>query len=185
MKTDIFFFIGDMLMNNTKADMWEFKRLIIDLRKTMALRIRGLDVFKQILSAITTVLKTNVNAEQKYMTYQQTYDIARQHSIEFDPADEAMAYTVEKEWKDLYVSAMYRNMTMESTKNHFATMTEAEIDTFVDIINNFVKQFDSEGPGTVGENLDLGLKLMDEYYVSVNFKFSISNFQFFCFLLFQ
>lgn len=39
----------------------------------------------------------------------------------------------------------------------------AEITEFCDLLAEFVRRFDNEGPGSVGENLDSGLKLMDEY----------------------
>lgn len=52
---------------------------------------------------------------------------------------------------------------MEATKDRFAALTLAEIHEFCDILAEFVHKFDTEGPGSVGDNLDTGLKLMEEY----------------------
>lgn len=52
---------------------------------------------------------------------------------------------------------------MEATKDRFAALTLAEINEFCDLLADFVHRFDNEGPGSVGENLDSGLKLMEEY----------------------
>lgn len=55
--------------------------------------------------------------------------------------------------------------TLEATKERFAQLTLAEINEFCDLLAEFVHKFDTEGPGAVGENLDSGVKLLEEYGV--------------------
>lgn len=52
---------------------------------------------------------------------------------------------------------------MEATKDRFAALTLSEINEFCELLADFIQRFDTEGPGAVGENLDAGLKLMEEY----------------------
>lgn len=58
---------------------------------------------------------------------------------------------------------LFLGQTLEATKDRFATLTLTEINEFCDILAEFVRRFDNEGPGSVGEDLDTGLKLMEEY----------------------
>lgn len=52
---------------------------------------------------------------------------------------------------------------METTKERFQTVTAGQVSNFLQVINAFVTKFDTEGPGAVGEDMDTGVKLMEEY----------------------
>jgi dynein heavy chain len=64
-------------------------------------------------------------------------------------------------WQALYVKAISRSLKLESTKAVYAKTTVEEIDEFLKTIEDFVRRFEEEGPGAVGEDLDSGLILMD------------------------
>lgn len=100
--------LGQYVANLTKNKMVAFKETMDELRSIVNKNIKGLDLFKAIMQAITTILRMNVSAELEYLNYQETYRMLRQHMIQFDPADEEMAYELQKEWKSLYFSALYR-----------------------------------------------------------------------------
>jgi dynein heavy chain len=90
-----------------------------------------------------------------------------------------MAREVQGMWEALYRKALSRSLMLESTKARFAKITVDEIDEFLKTIGEFVKNFEEEGPGTVGEDIDSGLKLM-EVRQSYSFRkyalFSLCNF---------
>jgi dynein heavy chain len=64
-------------------------------------------------------------------------------------------------WEALYVKALNRSFMLESTKARYAKITVEEIDEFVKIVEEVAQHFDDQGPGSVGQDLDSGLKLMD------------------------
>jgi dynein heavy chain len=64
-------------------------------------------------------------------------------------------------WEALYVKALSRSLMLQSTKARFAKITVEEIDEFLKIIGDSVIRFEEEGPGSVGQELDSGLMLMD------------------------
>jgi dynein heavy chain len=72
-----------------------------------------------------------------------------------------MALEVQRLWEALYLKALSRSLMLESTKARFAELTVGEIDEFMKKIEDFVKDFEEEGPGSVGEDIDSGLALMD------------------------
>lgn len=100
--------LGQAVANQTKNKMIAFKETMDELRAIVNKNIKGLDLFKAIMQAITTILRMNVPAELEYISYQETYRMLRQHLIEFDPADEELAYQIQQDWKSLYISALYR-----------------------------------------------------------------------------
>ncbi|KAJ8963302.1 hypothetical protein NQ318_018771 [Aromia moschata] len=155
--------LGALIDTATKAKMDEFKETIDQLKVLVKQNIKGLARFKAIKQAIATIQKGNVSAELDYLRYQQVYAILRQHKIAFPREHEQLAYLLEKEWKELYLSALYRDQTLEATTDRFANMTFTEIREFCDILAEFVKKYECEGPGTVGEDLDAGVALMEDY----------------------
>ncbi|XP_015836813.2 dynein axonemal heavy chain 10 [Tribolium castaneum] len=155
--------LGQILDAKTKEKMDEMKSTMSELRTLVNQNIKGLEKFKSVMQAIATILKSNVDMELDYLNCQDIYGILRQHNIYFSPEHEELAYQLEKEWKSLHFSALYREQKLELTKDRFAQMTLAEIGEFCDLLAQFVKKFEEEGPGAVGEDLDKGLILMEEY----------------------
>lgn len=82
------------------------------------------------------------------------------HQITFNPEDENMAYKLQEDWESLYLGALYRATTLESTKDRFCEMTIEQIEDFSREFLEFAKDFESNGPGSVGIDLDRGIKMM-------------------------
>jgi len=64
-------------------------------------------------------------------------------------------------WEALYMKALNRSFMQESTKARYAKITVEEIDEFVKTVEEVAQRFEDQGPGSVGQDLDSGLKLMD------------------------
>ena len=59
------------------------------------------------------------------------------------------------------MKALNRSFMLESTKARYAKITVEEIDEFVKTVEEVAQRFEEQGPGSVGQDLDSGLKLMD------------------------
>ena len=87
------------------------------------------------------------------------------YEIEFDQVDEDLALQLEQDWNSLYLGALYRSTTLETTKNRFCEMTVEQIRDFGREILEFAKDFEKNGPGSVGDNLDEGMKMMEVRFI--------------------
>lgn len=72
-----------------------------------------------------------------------------------------MAYKLEEEWNSLFLGALYRATTLESTKDRFCDMTKEQIASFGIECYEFAEFFETRGPGSVGSDLDAGLRKME------------------------
>ncbi|PSN52994.1 Dynein heavy chain 10 [Blattella germanica] len=133
------------------------------LEHDVQIKIEDLEGFKFVLTTISTITRMSVNAELTFRELQERYYTLKEHKVPAPQEDEDLAYEAQKKWEALYRLALNRSMMLESTKARFAKLTVDEIDEFVKIIEEFVKRFQEEGPGAVGQELDRGLLLMDEY----------------------
>lgn len=72
-----------------------------------------------------------------------------------------MALDLQRDWESLYLGALYRASTLESTTERFSEMTKEQIDQFVAELEKFAEDFEANGPGSVGDDLQLGLAKME------------------------
>lgn len=100
--------LGEQLAALTKSKMVTLKTTMDELRVVVNMNIKGLEQFKAIMQAITTILRMNISVELEYLNYQEVYAMLLQHGIEYDDADKQMAFRLQEEWKTLYFSALYR-----------------------------------------------------------------------------
>lgn len=71
------------------------------------------------------------------------------------------AKSLEASWGGLFQTCMFRANTLEATKDKFSKLNVVEIANFLKDLDEFVEKFDNEGPGTVGEDMERGLLLME------------------------
>ncbi|KAK1133358.1 hypothetical protein K0M31_011173 [Melipona bicolor] len=155
--------LGHYLLLQTVQEMNNLRSIIEDFRSEVELVITGLDRFTSVMQAISDIKKTAIQAEVRYTTCQETFRTLRSHDITFPEEDEQMAYNLQRDWESLYLGALYRASTLASTSDRFSEMTQEQINEFVKELEQFATDFEVNGPGSVGEDLERGLVKMDEY----------------------
>nr|XP_034835442.1 dynein heavy chain 10, axonemal [Maniola hyperantus] len=155
--------LGQCIASKTRMNMYDLKNQIESLRTTMNMNIKGLEDFKLVMATITLVQQMTITAEVKYKNMQEIFHMLQQHGIEVQDDDLTFAKNLESSWGSLYQTSLFRGNTLEQTKEKFSKMNVVEISKFLIELDEFVEKFDREGPGTVGEDLDRGLLLMEEY----------------------
>ena len=68
-----------------------------------------------------------------------------------------------EEWDALFYRSKCVDVELTPIKRKFTVITQKEIGGFKEEMADFVSKFENEGPCTVGDNLDTGLALMNEY----------------------
>lgn len=160
--------LGQHLSENTHNLLHDFFNQLNEMKRDLQSQIQDLESFKLVLQTICTVLSMNVSAELLSNEVMERYKTLRAHNIEVNEADEALAATLAEAWKELYIAAMLRSRNLQKTKAKFAVTTQDEIYDFLAECNAFVKKFILEGPGSVGDDLDGGFKMMDTYRIEID-----------------
>uniref|UniRef100_A0A182K9N1 Dynein heavy chain linker domain-containing protein n=1 Tax=Anopheles christyi TaxID=43041 RepID=A0A182K9N1_9DIPT len=158
--------LGNILAERTRQQMIELHEHMVSLRNDLDKNVKELSHFKTVMQTIQTIQSTTLTVELKIHEIQEIYNILEEHRIKFPLGDMIMAYHLEKRWKKIYHSALLRSGKLQPTKAKFAEITQKEIQTFNDEVNQlakFITKFRTEGPGTVGLDLDRGVELMDSY----------------------
>ncbi|XP_018050925.1 PREDICTED: dynein heavy chain 10, axonemal [Atta colombica] len=160
--------LGNYLLSDTILAMGQLKTQIDTFRGEIELVVSEKDSFVSIMHAITDVKSMAIQAEVRFLCYQECFQTMRTHGIVFSSSDEAMAYELQQDWESLYLEALYRAATLEGTSDKFSELTEEEIQQFLVDTTKFAENFKTFGPGSIGDDLELGLKKMSEYGKLIN-----------------
>ncbi|KAM3960300.1 LOW QUALITY PROTEIN: dynein heavy chain at 89D [Aphomia sociella] len=155
--------LGHCVASKTRMNMYDLKNQIESLRMTMNMNIKGLEDFKLVMATITQVQAMTITAEVKYRGMQEVFHMLRQHGIDVSNDDLQFANGLEASWGSLYQTSLFRGNTLEQTKEKFSKLSVVEISNFLKELDDFVEKFDLEGPAIVGDDMDRGLLLMEEY----------------------
>ncbi|KAJ6635868.1 Dynein axonemal heavy chain 10 [Pseudolycoriella hygida] len=161
--------LGRILTDRNNQNLYNLKEHIKSLRRDLDLNIQGLTDFKIVMSTIASIQATRLTVELQIREMQETYAMLDEHKIKFEYTNTITAYDLEKRWKELYHSCMRRSVALQPTKQEFADMTCVEIATFASDLANFLEKFKNEGPGSVGDDLEKGSKLMEGYGRDIDF----------------
>ncbi|KAG8146106.1 hypothetical protein E2320_012501 [Naja naja] len=106
-----------------------------------------LEDLKFVLGTIAEIKQISLEVELKYLDIQERYRTLAMYNIALM-------------WETLYADAAGVDHSLGSIKKTFTEITREQIGNYSKEIDDFYQRFVTEGPGSVGENLDRGLELM-------------------------
>lgn len=92
------------------------------------------------------------------------YSIKENSFIQVEDEDLVFVAGLQTSWGNLQQTCLFRGNTLEDTKEKFSQLNVVEIASFLKELDEFVEKFDTEGPATVGEDMDRGSLLMEVYF---------------------
>ncbi|XP_055373636.1 dynein axonemal heavy chain 10 [Condylostylus longicornis] len=155
--------LGEILAARNKQAMITLEEEFGVLRRNVDRSTKYLNDFKTVMSSAVKIQTTSLSVELKIKQMQETFNVLKEHEIKFNYSDMLMSYYLEKKWKRLFRSAIFRMGKLQPIKQKFANLTSVEISTFLTDLTNFIEDFEKNGPGSVGTDLDRGVKLMETY----------------------
>ncbi|GAB0094127.1 Dynein heavy chain [Sergentomyia squamirostris] len=155
--------LGNILAERTRNNMFQLRNQIKILKRDLDRNINGLVDFKTVMQTISIIQSTTLTVEIQVKEMQEIFSILEEHCIKFSFTDMLMSYELEKRWKKLYKTSLYRSATLEIVKAKFAALTSVEISSFTLNLDEFIKKFNDMGPGSVGDDMNRGLDLMETF----------------------
>ncbi|XP_011184312.3 dynein axonemal heavy chain 10 [Zeugodacus cucurbitae] len=160
--------LGELLAKRTAQNILKLRNEIKELRFNLDMTTKELADFKLVMQTISTIQTKTLTYEQRIHELQETYTVLAEHNIKFNFDDLLMAHHLEKRWNRLFRSSLFRLDKVQPIKQKFADMTAVEISSFWEELEEFIRDFEENGPGSVGPDLDKGSKLMDFYGAKLN-----------------
>ena len=115
-----------------------------------------LEDLKAILIVITAIRKMSLEVELRYKDIQEKYRTLAMYDIPVDEEESERAKCIDVVWADLFQEAKMVDRSLVSVKKKFTIITQDQVTTFQTEADELSTKFKTEGPGTVGANLDKG-----------------------------
>lgn len=97
------------------------------------------------------------------MDVKERYRTIEMYKIEVTNEEKEILQLLEPTWASLFMSSKHRDVGLTIIKEKFTEITVDQISDFGVKLKAFAEKFANHGPGSVGDDLDLGVKLLKAY----------------------
>ena len=118
---------------------------------------------KFVLKTISDIQQISDVVEERIREIKERYRTLGMYNFEVTSEEKEALGVIEPLWASLFISSKHRDVGLTLIKERFTEITEIQIADFAKAIKAFAEKFARSGPGAVGEDLDIGLKLMKAY----------------------
>ena len=116
----------------------------------------SLEELKFVLEVIANIRSMSLDVEMRYRDIQERYRTLAMYNIPVPEDEEEIAQNIGQVWMDLFREAKMVDRSLVSVKKKFTVITQEQVTEFMSQCNEFGDKFKTEGPSTVGTDLDKG-----------------------------
>ncbi|XP_042636525.1 dynein axonemal heavy chain 10 [Orycteropus afer afer] len=155
--------LGKLLNESAKEELHnlyeETELLAKNLKKTPS----TLEDLKFVLATIAEIRNKSLVMELRYRDVLERYRTLAMYNIFLTDAEKELAGKIESMWSSLFNESLNVEHALGGIKRTFTEITRSEISNYRQQVEEFAKRFYSEGPGSVGEDLDKGMDLLGTF----------------------
>ncbi|XP_066466098.1 dynein axonemal heavy chain 10 [Tiliqua scincoides] len=152
--------LGRLLSESAKEALYSLQEEIERLSQNLKTTPNTLEDLKYVLGTIAEIRAMSLAVELKYLDIQERYRTLSMYNIPTTEEEQEMVYKIKEKWEALFADASTVDRSLGSIKKTFTEITREQIGNYSKEIEDFYRRFTTQGPGSVGENLDKGLDLM-------------------------
>ncbi len=138
-----------------------------------------LEDLKFVLRTISDIQQMTDTVELTIIEVRERYRTLDMYKIEVMSEEKEILETLQPRWDELFLSTKHRDVGLTVIKEHFTDITADQISDFGVKLKIFAEKFANTGPGSVGSDLDTGVKLLksfrDELHKLENQKQDLTN----------
>ena len=117
-----------------------------------------LEDLKFVLRVIADIQQSSDTIEEAILDIQERYRTLEMYNIDVTNEEKEYLKSLEPKWEKLFIRSKHRNVGLTVVKEKFTEITQDQISDFGIKLKAFAEKFAHEGPGSVGEDLDTGVK---------------------------
>ncbi|XP_025020180.1 dynein heavy chain 10, axonemal, partial [Python bivittatus] len=152
--------LGKLLNESAKEVLYSLQENIERLSHNLKTTPNTLEDLKFVLGTIAEIKDISLEVELKYLDILERYRTLAMYNICITEEERNLVNKIKLMWETLFSDAAGVDHSLGSIKKTFTEITREQIGNYNKEIDDFYHRFVTEGPGSVGENLDRGLELM-------------------------
>ncbi|XP_039327853.2 dynein axonemal heavy chain 10 isoform X2 [Saimiri boliviensis] len=152
--------LGKLLNESAREELYNLHEEMEHLAKNLRKIPNTLEDLKFVLATIAEIRSKSLVMELRYRDVQERYRTMAMYNI-FPPDEEKeLVDKIESTWSNLFKDSLNVEHALGDIKRTFTEITRGDIVNYRVQIEEFAKRFYSEGPGSVGDDLDKGVELL-------------------------
>ncbi|XP_069353306.1 dynein axonemal heavy chain 10 isoform X2 [Eulemur rufifrons] len=155
--------LGKLLNESAKEELYNLHEEIEHLAKNLKKSPSTLEDLKFVLATIAEIRSKSLVMELRYRDVQERYRTMAIYNLFPSDAERELVENIESMWSDLFNESVNVEHALGGIKRTFTEITRGEIANYRILIEEFSKRFYSQGPGSVGEDLDKGVELLGAF----------------------
>ncbi|XP_011803966.1 PREDICTED: dynein heavy chain 10, axonemal [Colobus angolensis palliatus] len=152
--------LGKLLNESAKEELYNLHEEMEHLAKSLRKIPNTLEDLKFVLATIAEIRSKSLVMELRYRDVQERYRTMAMYNLFPPDAEKELVDKIESTWSNLFNDSVNVEHALGDIKRTFTEITRGEIMNYRVQIEDFAKRFYSEGPGSVGDDLDKGVELL-------------------------
>ncbi|XP_023576433.1 dynein heavy chain 10, axonemal [Octodon degus] len=155
--------LGRLLNDSAREELYSLQEEIELLNRNLKKSPSTLEDLKFVLATIAEIRSKSLVMELRYRDVQERYRTMAIYHVFPSDAERELVDKIESMWLNLFSDSVNVEHALGGIKRTFTEITRGEIMNYRREIDDFSRRFYSEGPGTVGEDLDKGVELLNTF----------------------
>ncbi|XP_027593384.2 dynein heavy chain 10, axonemal isoform X1 [Pipra filicauda] len=158
--------LGKLLNESAREELVTLRDEIQRLSENLNRPLDTLDNFRVVLSTFVEIRGMSFEVELNYLDILERYRTLALYNIPVAKEEQEKADKIREEWETLVLEAAQLNRNMDrkgGAKETFTKVTQQQIKDYSKETEDFFQKLITEGPGSVGDDLDKGLELMAHF----------------------
>ncbi|XP_062480123.1 dynein axonemal heavy chain 10 isoform X3 [Pezoporus occidentalis] len=155
--------LGKLLNESARQELFSLQEDIQRLTENLQRPPDSLEDFKIVLGAIANIKSMSFEVEVKYLDIWERYRTLAMYNIPVAKEEQDMANEIKEKWDTLFYESSVVDHNLGGIKKTFTKITQQQVEDFSKETEDFFHKFVTEGPGSVGEDLDKGLEIMASF----------------------
>ncbi|XP_078713472.1 dynein axonemal heavy chain 10 [Lampetra fluviatilis] len=155
--------LGELLNESVRQDLHGLRDELRELLKGVRQSPDSLEELKGVLANISNIRDVSLAVEARICDIKERYRTLAMYNIEVREDELELVGRIQEAWDDLVLESKQVDFSLGSVKKQFTQITAGQIEAFQTVVGSFADRFHKEGPGSVGSDLDSGLRMLAEY----------------------
>ncbi|PIK48528.1 putative dynein heavy chain 10, axonemal isoform X3 [Apostichopus japonicus] len=155
--------LGTLLQEAAKTDLFGLQTELQTMSENLKRSPDTLEDLKFVLKAIADIKDMSLTVEMRIADIQERYRTIAMYNIPITDEEREACANIQQIWEDLFLESKYVDASLIVVKKKFTEITQTQIGGFSTELDKFHGRFKEEGPCAVGNDLDKGLLLLEQY----------------------
>nr|XP_054773560.1 dynein axonemal heavy chain 10-like [Lytechinus pictus] len=155
--------LGQLLQDAVKEDLMGLKTELTGLASDLKRAPDTLEDLKFVLRVISDIRDMSLTVEMRIADILERYRTLSMYNLPVSEEETETCQNIKQMWDDLFLESKHVDASLVVVKKKFTEITQVQIGGFSTELNSFQDRFKMNGPGAVGNDLDKGVELLEQF----------------------